>query len=917
MKTRFILSALLFLVANTLFAQTNLLSGWAGNGDTNNTTSYPNNYGWVVNPGSFNYANSTSGIRWIDITQTSNPLHKLNGNNYAGRLMMLRWDGAGSTSLASVYSIPVTLTAGKKYNFSWIYEWWNNANAPILTVGVSNSRDIADNIFTKDFQCSSTKNQLTKGSFVFTINEPKTYYITIKANNLAALCALGELNLTEAPPSLESNISSVELNYFNKESSFHIYPNNSTDIITLSAPAGIKLNPASLPASGGDVTASTLNMTNVSGNIVVKQGTEEINIPVAASFPTDFTPPTVSNIADEGAWCWFADPRALYYENSAGTIKNSYIGYIDIHGALKATQINHIANTKNEVLIRSYFQPDDHNNPTFLALPDGRIMIFYSRHTDESCFYYRVSQKPGDITSLGQEVRLTTANNTTYPSPFILSDDPNHIYLCWRGINWHPTIARMPIPQQATNDVVDFDWGPKQIVQSTGARPYAKYSSNGKDKIYMTYTTGHPDNESPNYVYFNQININSTADNITLSDVKGKILSNINNGAHNVNKSAEYVNTNPNAVVDNSSSRDWVWEVSMDNEGKPAIAMVRINETKTSHDYYFAKWTGTEWRKTFLENGGGHFHQTAGLELCYSGGMAIDDANANIIYCSVPINGKYGKVYEIVKYTLDDNGTIISRHQVTGNSQKNNIRPYVVNNSGNRDMLVWMYGDYYDWIVSATHPKGYSTGIRAGFSIPETSIDLNNALVKHENFDNASGFSGNATIVSGNLAVSPTKKATITAPAANSFSIVLSPYIDKSKYSGEILNMGNLSFGINQENPAKPYLKIGTTNYASSNVLGNSDIWTTLARGTSGNWPSPTKFKFFSLAISYENGVLTTYINGLIDQQIEIAGLTLADITLGGFTGYVNDIYIYNRKLNQDEIAWLQNTWLSQTNYPK
>ena len=120
MKTRFILSALLFLVANTLFAQTNLLSGWAGNGDTNNTTSYPNNYGWVVNPGSFNYANSTSGIRWIDITQTSNPLHKLNGNNYAGRLMMLRWDGAGSTSLASVYSIPVTLTAGKKYNFSWI-----------------------------------------------------------------------------------------------------------------------------------------------------------------------------------------------------------------------------------------------------------------------------------------------------------------------------------------------------------------------------------------------------------------------------------------------------------------------------------------------------------------------------------------------------------------------------------------------------------------------------------------------------------------------------------------------------------------------------------------------------------------------------------------------------------------------------
>ena len=86
------------------------------------------------------------------------------------------------------------------------------------------------------------------------------------------------------------------------------------------------------------------------------------------------------------------------------------------------------------LLIRSYFQPDDHNNPTLLVLPDDRIMIFYSRHTDESCFYYRISRTPGDITTLGDEKVIKTKDNTTYPSPFILSDDPEHIYLCWRGI---------------------------------------------------------------------------------------------------------------------------------------------------------------------------------------------------------------------------------------------------------------------------------------------------------------------------------------------------------------------------------------------------------------------------------------------------------------------------------------------------
>ncbi|HET9279823.1 MAG TPA: BNR-4 repeat-containing protein, partial [Flavitalea sp.] len=111
----------------------------------------------------------------------------------------------------------------------------------------------------------------------------------------------------------------------------------------------------------------------------------------ATNFPTN-------TLIEKGAWCWFADPRAVHYKNANGTINSTYIGYIDAHGYIKATQINHVTSTTNEVLIRSYFQPDDHNNPTFLVLPDDRIMIFYSRHTDESCFYYRVSGKPGDIT---------------------------------------------------------------------------------------------------------------------------------------------------------------------------------------------------------------------------------------------------------------------------------------------------------------------------------------------------------------------------------------------------------------------------------------------------------------------------------------------------------------------------------------
>ena len=259
--------------------------------------------------------------------------------------------------------------------------------------------------------------------------------------------------------------------------------------------------------------------------------------------PAEATVYEGDKLADEGAWCWFADPRALHYENASGTINSSYVGYIDVHGAVKAVQYDFLKGRRSEVLIRSYFQPDDHNNPTFLVLPDERVMIFYSRHTDEPCFYYRISQVPGDITTLGEEKKILTKDNTTYPSPFILSDDPEHIYLCWRGIRWHPTIARLSLPDE--NDEVQIDWGPYQMVQSTGARPYAKYYSNRKDRIMFTYTTGHPDNENPNWLYLNSVNIRT----LQLEDVQGKVLSTIADGPFKVNRTEQYAVDYP--VADN------------------------------------------------------------------------------------------------------------------------------------------------------------------------------------------------------------------------------------------------------------------------------------------------------------------------------------------------------------------------------
>ena len=100
------------------------------------------------------------------------------------------------------------------------------------------------------------------------------------------------------------------------------------------------------------------------------------------------------NVSSEGAWCWFADPRATHYENENGTINMSYIGYIDVHGNIKATQYNWLTGEKQDVLVRSYFQPDDHNNPTFLVLPDERVLIIYSTSPTRSTPTHIVPASP-------------------------------------------------------------------------------------------------------------------------------------------------------------------------------------------------------------------------------------------------------------------------------------------------------------------------------------------------------------------------------------------------------------------------------------------------------------------------------------------------------------------------------------------
>lgn len=595
-------------------------------------------------------------------------------------------------------------------------------------------------------------------------------------------------------------------------------------------------------------------------------------------------------IDEESAWCWFADPRAIHYENEAGTINASYIGFIDVHGNIKAAQYDWTTGHKSEVLIRSYFQPDDHNNPTFLVLPDERILIIYSRHTDEAAFYYRISKQPGDITNLGEEKRLATANNTTYPSPFILSDDPTHWYLCWRGIGWHPTIARLTLPDE--NDNVMFDFGPKQIIQSTGTRPYAKYQSNGKDKIYLTYTTGHPDNEYPNWLYFNVIDINHGNGPI-LRDINGTELKKISDGVFNVNKTSDYAKKYPMTIVDKTDNiRNWVWQISLDKDENPVIAYTHIDNAKTSHVYWYGRWTGSEWRRTWVQYAGHAFHQNwNSTERCYSGGMALDPDNINDLYLSIPTkDGAYNKdgVYEIWKYTINDEGTVSGSEQITRNSEQNNSRPFILPGSKNSPLrLIWMNGDYYYWMVKQGYPLGYPTDTRMNCEWTE-SIDIND----HEPSDSE--------------AIEQTWN----------FGFIL----NQEKYEGTLFTIGDaehFTYRINATTKRPEVYSNGKV-YTSQNALYTSDDWANKSTGTSGD-NHPTKLKKVVITVTCDNLRTVIYRNGLIDQVLDNIIVDGYSTTEGEGFNHIcaSQTTLYNHCLKPLEVqALAKQTKLSNPNLP-
>ena len=375
-----------------------------------------------------------------------------------------------------------------------------------------------------------------------------------------------------------------------------------------------------------------------------------------------------------GAWCWFGDPRGVHHNN------RSYIGWIDRQGDVKVASYDHTTRLRTTVVLRWGLQIDDHDNPSLHLLPDGRLMVFYSKHGGNK-MYYRVSGRAEDVTSWGTERTVPTntsgGKGYTYPNPVQLSGENNRLWLFWRGGNWQPTFSR--------TDNAGASWSSaRTLVNYPNHRPYIKFSSNKTDKIHFAFTQGHPRDINTNIYY---------------AHYKGGSVYRAN-GTRIESLSDLPISPSQGDKVYDTASKSWVHDIALDSSGRPIIVFAAF-ASDSDHHYRYARWTGRAWKWYRITPAGGSISDSR--EPHYSGGITLDHENPSVVYLSREVSGRH----EVETWRTPDGGASWTRKAVTSGSSTENVRPISPRGlqAFDDDMsVVWMRGSY-------THYLTYNTDI--------------------------------------------------------------------------------------------------------------------------------------------------------------------------------------------------------------
>jgi len=391
----------------------------------------------------------------------------------------------------------------------------------------------------------------------------------------------------------------------------------------------------------------------------------------------------IKNFTTSGAWCWFADPRAVHY---SGQYDRTYATWVNNQGAIQIGFYDHDSNAIKIETLHEKLQKDDHANPALYINDRGVISVFYSRHCGVKGIFRMEATSPEQITQWKERDTLqlnpkkivkkyqdSYLKSYTYPNPVHLEEE-NRMYLFWRGAGVKPNFS--------SKSDTGTTWQEGQIfIKPAGSRqrPYMKVASKGKSKIHFAFTNGHPRQIKTNSIYY------AVYSDSAFYKSNGNKICNLSQIPFKP-ESADLVYN-----AEKTGEKAWVWDIAVTDNDQPVIVYSRFPDD-SNHVYYYARRTNEGWQNHKLVNSGKWFPETpAGKEEPepnYSAGVVLDHDNPNIVYLS---NNRRG-TFEIEKWETRDKGQSWQVTQITKNSKHDNVRPVAIRNAekGIKPQVLWM-----------------------------------------------------------------------------------------------------------------------------------------------------------------------------------------------------------------------------------
>ena len=391
----------------------------------------------------------------------------------------------------------------------------------------------------------------------------------------------------------------------------------------------------------------------------------------------------IETMLDDGAWCWFSDPRAIYHQ---GKYEKIYFGAVNSRGDVLIGSKNLQSDDLQYHTLHDSLEIDDHNVPSILVLPSGKILAFYNEHNGN--LYLRRSIAVEDISNWEPAqiiARKSDQYNFTYTNPVQLAQEGGRLYLFTRMVGPTRSFEHW-WPSYMISEDSGYTWTEaRKLLDNEGRNspPYLKISSDGQGRIDFLFSDGHPKISSDVSVYHMYYENNS------FYQTSGAVIGSM--------EELPIAITQVNKIYDGTQSqvRSWIWDISSEG-GNPTVTYA-VYPSEHDHIYYHSTWQDGHWHHHEIVNSGSYITLLRQGEVVreahYSGGLVINPANHNQVFLARNAEGKF----EVESRTQGSNGQW-RRRWITKNSSKNNIRPYVVSGAlPGKTYLMWLQGHYYHY----------------------------------------------------------------------------------------------------------------------------------------------------------------------------------------------------------------------------